>query len=596
MSPAPASSSVVDGTRAAKAFRFGAFSLDPLQQRLMRDGHPIPLTPKAFQTLVVLVSRAGQLVDKDELLSAVWPNTVVEEIGLAKNVSTLRRVLGDTASEPLFIETVSKRGYRFVAQVHTEEGAPQVPSIAVLPLSDFSTGERHEFLADALTDAFTTEIARLPFLKVLSGTTAMVGARSADRPASEFASRLNVQYVLEGSLQRLGELLRVAVRLVDAGNDRTVWSGSFERQLGNWHAIQLALSQAVARELRLSLRPEDRTRLAPTRPVDGTAYEEYLRARFFLLRRTNPALRKAYEGFSRVTQMAPDFAPAYGGITEACVTLFGRGLDPCKVAGPRAKAAARIALELEPALAEPRAALAVFLAEDGDLDGARREFEQAVRDEPNYAIGYARYAEILRNWGLHDEARVQIEQALSLEPLSLPINTIASEIFRDAGEHDRAMDCARKSLELDPTFHSARWQLGVVLLETGRVNEAIDELQLADEHAGGNSVVRLALATAYVAGRREAEADRVIERLTVADTPAAVFLDVSRLEFAMGHQEHARAALARGWDQLPPRRGPLPNFSELRGHEAVTAFDEWSGRTHNQQFLPRLPFLLRAGG
>ena len=595
----------------APSYRFGPFRLDPLTRRLTRDGEPVPLTARAFDTLVVLVEGQGGVVTKDELLRAVWQETFVEENNLNQAISALRRALHDDGNGNRFIETVPRKGYAFVAPVlctiepdrPTPPPAPRlveapapaaepapglepaprrngrlltlalvaagavavstfwlvrpatpagplvgIRSIAVLPFRPIVLPPEDEFLGLALADSVITRLSRAPQLAVRP-TSAIRGlAPLASDPAAA-ARALRVDAVLDGQIQEIGDRVRVTLQLVGVGNDTPLWSERFDAPRSNLFELEDAIADGVARSL---ARGRDDGRSAAARPAPSPeAYEAYLRGRYYWNKRTEDAIRRSQALFRQSIDADPSFAPAWAGLADAH-NLVGQA--------PEAKAAAQKALELDPDLAQAHAALGnVALFHDFDMRAAERSFRRAIALDPAYATAHQWYAFALAASRRFDEAIAHIRRARELDPLSLSIATDVGQILYYAGRYDEAEREARKALDMDEHFPQAHNLIATILLTKHDVPGAEREL------GGGYSPGAQAIAAAYAGRTQEA-------RALAAELPKSnpERFDVWRAEFllALGEKKEALDELERAYRD---RAGDLimigvePTFAGLRG-------------------------------
>jgi len=489
------------------AYEFGQFTLVRTEKRLLCDGKAIPLAPKVFDTLVLLVENPGRLIQKDELLEALWPDTVVEEVALAHNVSQLRKALGDRAEEPRFIETVPKRGYRFIAPVRvvsepaarraspaasgtapsaaqrtewsrpavlaacaavlllmaaasgylylpraTERaaGAPAIHSLAVLPLESLSGDKEQEYFADGITDALITDLAQVASLRVISRTSAMQ-FRGSRETLPQIGRDLQVDAVVEGTVARGEGRMRVTAQLIEARTDRHLWARTYERDLKDVLALQDEIAQAIAEQIRIKLTPKERSLLTQPHAVDSEAYDAYLRGRYWWSKRTAEGEWKGLDYFQKAIARDPKYALAYAGVADSFVVLGGHARLPATEALPKAKEAALKALELDPSLAEAHTSLAfVKFSNDWDWAGAEREFREAIALNPNYATAHHWYSHYLVAMGRLDEAVSELERARDLDPYSVPINSFLGQALYYARRYDEALRQYRRGLEMHP--------------------------------------------------------------------------------------------------------------------------------------------------
>ena len=588
-------------------YAFGPFTLDLQRQELRRGAEPVPLTPKAFDTLRVLVEADGAVVPKEELLALVWRDRFVEESVLSQNVYTLRKVLAEGDDGRTYILTVPRRGYRFAVPVERLSGEHALPdaeasvasstpaaagrviatpsdgpavqvaavgagtgelttvssawtgperrssarpaprpsrrrplllaglaavlliaallaiaarwrpepatpgtlrvsSLAVLPFLSISPTTDRDVLGLAMADALITRLSELEPL-VVRPTSAVQELREAPRDALAIGRRLGVDAVMDGSLQRAGDRLRVSVRLLRVDGGRPLWARSFETVYTDPFAVQDAISEQVADALSLELSGRRPHRPGNRGTGDVEAYQEYVRGRYFWNRRTEADLEKAMTHFEGALARDPAFAAAHAGIADCWVLLPLYGNTPPRDAFPRAIAKAREALRLDADLAEAHTTLAYarFLY-DWSWADAEQGFRQAQRLDPGYPTAPQWYAYLLSATGRHDEAIANARLAQRLDPLSLVINADLGFVLYFARRNDEAIAQFERTLELDPRFPYTRFGLAFALAAAGRRDEAVKEAQQAVELSGDSSVMQGALGYTLATAGRTTEA------------------------------------------------------------------------------------------
>jgi TolB-like protein/tetratricopeptide (TPR) repeat protein len=529
-------------------FEFGAFRFNPAERVLYRGAERVPLSPKVADTLLVLLTHHGRVVEKNELIELVWPDTFVEEGGLARNISALRKALGDDAEGSVHIETIPKRGYRFVAPlgktpaeaetgaaphragfrftialtlvaatlvllaagyllsflIRHDRSAPKVKSIAVLPLKNISGDAAQDYFAEGMTDVIATELSKtgLPVIAPASVRSLPPGA-----PLAEIGRQLKVEAVIQGTVLQSGDWVRINAQLVDIGTGRLLWADSYRRDLRDVLRLQAEVAEAIVRKTSSQAGAGERPE--PSRPpaVIPEAYQAYLRGRFFWDKRTEPALRKAVEYFNEAIAKDGSYAPAYAGLADSWSLLASNSYDavPPREGMPLAKAAALRALELDGGLAEAHTSLAyVTMVYNWDLEGAEREFQLANRYNPGYATARHWHAHCLLAAGRLEEAAAEMRQAQNLDPLSLPINVGVGWCSYFARRYDDAIAQYRKTLELEPNFALAHQTLGLALVRKHDYPKAIAEFQTALALSGGASAMA---SLGYASGLAGSKAD-----------------------------------------------------------------------------------------
>jgi TolB-like protein/DNA-binding winged helix-turn-helix (wHTH) protein/Tfp pilus assembly protein PilF len=518
----------------ARTYRFGDFELDARSGELQRHGRKVRLSEQPFQVLVLLLAHPGEVVTREQVRQALWPEaTFVDfEAGLNSAVWRLREALNDSAEKPRFVETLPRRGYRLIAAVEPsvepsdapapegETGAvvrpapglslrfvlagaavvallvvltvtatwqqlrsrpapAQIRSLAVLPFENLTGDQGQDYFADGMTDALTTDLAQIRALRVISRTSAMQ-YKGARKPLPRIAQELDVDVVVEGSVTRSGGRVRVNAQLIHAATDRHLWARSYERELRDVLALQGEVAGAIAQAIRVEVRPEERSRLAGVRVVDPDAYDAYLKGRFFWSKQSRDGLLKAVEYFQQAIEKDPTYAPAHSGLSDTYRQFDQQGLAPPRECMPKAEAAARKALDLDEVLAEAHASLAgVLYRYRWDWEGAEKEFRVSLELDPNSAEGHRAYATYLATVRRHEESLAEVRRARELSPLSPSINTQLGRALARVGRYDEAIDQFRRVMEIDPGFSGAYVSLGQVYLRNGDLPQAIAAFEKA---------------------------------------------------------------------------------------------------------------------
>jgi TolB-like protein/DNA-binding winged helix-turn-helix (wHTH) protein/Tfp pilus assembly protein PilF len=553
------------------AYAFGPFRLDVKDLVLKRDGAEIPLTMKAVETLLVLVENAGHVMGKEALLDRVWPGTFVNEATLAQNILTLRKALGKQASGEDYIGTVPKRGYRFEAPV-TENGpaapavwpggfAPRPPStpraaplsrhavlylsvavvvaiaisaaylvrlrrvpaaasipsmkiqsIAVLSLTNLSGDPSQDYLADGITEAITTDLAKFHSLRVVSRTSAMQ-YNGRKKPLPEIARELHVDAIVEGGMMHSGAHVRITAQLIQAANDRQIWAESYERDLRDLLALQNDVARDIAEHVQAQITAQDRQRLSTARPLNPAAHEEYVKGRFFWNKRTENGYLDAIDHFLRAIQIDPEYPEPYAGLADSYALLgsLGGASLPRRDAMNNARSIARKALELDPTLAEAHTSLAfVLMHYDWDFTAAEREFLRAIDLNPNYATAHQWYAVNLAVSGRMDAALAELRHAQELDPLSLIISTDIGEFLYYSHRYEDATAQLQATLKMDPNFLLAHFNLVTVYLCQQKYAEAAAHAHKALELAPGSLWAQVLLGVTYAQSGQRDKAQKVM--------------------------------------------------------------------------------------
>ncbi len=590
-------------TPAARVLRFGVFELDAQSGELRRNGLKVRLPDQAFQILRLLLARPGEVVTREALRQQLWTSdTFVDfDVGLNSAIRKLREALGDSAENPRFVETLPKRGYRFIASV-TPAAADPIPetrsdslpagrarrrmswgagglllvaaiaalglaydggwfereragtaahsvgSLVVLPFDNLTGDPSQAYVVDAVTDALTTELAQIEGLRVISRTSAKQYKQSTKRlPA--IADELKVDAVLEGSVLRTGQQVKVTAQLIHAGSDRHLWAQSYDGELTD----VIRLQQRVAREIAAAIgRPlaAATNRTLPPRAANPEAYELYLKGVFASGRASFEGFRTAVAYFEEAIARQPDFAEAYAALAQAQHQfLFSGPLSPRETM-PKAEAAARKALQLDETLAQAHRTLGGILHHfSWQWDAGDKEFARAraLSSDPAES-GSAGIPALIRN-GLFAEAIAISERALENDPLSFNAHINVATAYRSAGQYDRAIAKILGALAITPGHPRGHFQLGVTYLFMGRLKEAISELENAVESAqSGNLRFQAYLGYAYAAGGRPLDARRVLKELeTRARQQYVSGFGLALIYDALGEKEPALAAFERAY-------------------------------------------------
>jgi TolB-like protein/DNA-binding winged helix-turn-helix (wHTH) protein/Flp pilus assembly protein TadD len=599
--------------------RFGVFEVDLRAGELRKHGLRVRLQEQPFQVLAMLLERAGQVVTREALQKKLWPaDTFVDfDHGLNKAVNKIRDALGDSAESPRFVETVARRGYRFLAEVKsTDEAslrspefapprplAPQtadrgeltdaaampqrrlpplawkisvfvllaviatfaawkihsrnrsasaIHSLAVLPLESLSNDASQDYFADGMTDELISDLGQISALRVISRTSVMA-YKHARKPLPQIARELNVDAIVEGTVLRSGDQVRITAQLIDAAADKHLWSQSYEGELKDTLALQNQVARAIADQIRINLNPQEQAALKSAKVVNPEAYQAYLKGRYFWNKRTPDALKVALAYFNQAINEDPTYAQAYSGLADTYALLgdWQYGVMTPKEALPKAKAAAIKALELDSTLSEAHNSLAFcFDAFDWDLESAGKEFQRAIELNPGYATAHHWYAWHLSLLGQYDQAIEEMRKAKSLDPLSLIINADLAELLVIAHFYDESIIQSRKTIEMDPNFALAHNQLAQAYLQKHMNAEAIAELQKAVELSAGSPTCIANLARAYAASGRNSDAVKLLSELkNHSNGGYSDAAEVSMVYAALGDKDQAMHWLEIGYEQ-----------------------------------------------
>jgi TolB-like protein/tetratricopeptide (TPR) repeat protein len=563
-------------------YEFGVYRLDAQSQMLFREGDHVALPPKVTELLVALVEAAGRVLTREQLLQRLWRDTVVEEGSLTSHISMLRKALGEGPNGQDFIETLPKRGYRFVASV--KRAASQAPDsgvdramLVVLPFENLTAGERYDYFSEGLTEEMITELARLSpeRLGVIARTSAMQ-FKSTTKSIAQIGSDLGVSHVLEGSVRRAGERVRITAQLIRVSDESHLWAQSYERGLHDVLEVQADVARAVAREIQIKLTPHERRRLDGDKPrsINSQAYELYLRGRHFWYRRTEAGIRKSIECFEEALRYDPSFAAAYDGISDAHTMLACRGMTPALESFHKAKTAARQAVRLQPDLGEGYASLAHVRLHDWDWVGLESDFRQAVELDPGYAIAHYWYAEYLMAMGRTREAVDRVEHGWELDPLNSVINASVGMIRYLAHNYDGALVALRRGLEIDPTHYVSYLRVGLVCLQKNLPNEAIDAMRQAVTHSGGSTEALAGLAQAHAVTGDKLAMERIVKELGESADRYVSPYNVARVYAAIDDKQRALEWLERAYREHNPDLIELTREPSFAGLHSDAKFRE----------------------
>ena len=438
--------------------------LDDGQKVLLRSGRPLPLAPKVLETLLILVQNSGRIVEKEELMKRLWPDTYVEESNLTYTIVQLRKTLGDDARSPRYIETIPRRGYRFIMEVLSDEAEKDhegvitesgAASIAVLPFLDLSPARDQEYFCEGLADELINTLASLPNLQVASRTSSF-RFKSPAMDIREVGKRLNVNTVLEGSVRKAGSNFRITAQLISVGDGYQLWSGKYDRGLEDIFAVQEDIAQSAVRALKVVLSSNDRRALQRISTKAIEAYEYYLRGRQLFYQMRRRSLESAREMYLQAIGIDDGFGSAYAGIADCSSFLYmdWGGLESDLRDADQASSKA---VEIEPGLSQGHASKGIVLALRGRYSEAEREFETALQLNPKLYEAYYYYARACFSQGKLDQAAMLLEQATAVRPESIDALSMLGGIYRglkrqqlEKQTFERCLDAVQNHLEFYP--------------------------------------------------------------------------------------------------------------------------------------------------
>lgn len=622
--------------------RFGVFEVDVRAGELRKRGLQVRLQEQPFQVLAMLLEHPGEVVTREELHKRLWPaDTFVDfDHGLNKAINKIRDALSDSAESPRFVETVARRGYRFLAEVrpfdttpvlgpeprieaHSEaknhdpaslaegSGGPKqlaalltwgtfvlvllllipivrtlhfrnrtslpIRSLAVLPLESLSGDASQDYFADGMTDELITDLSQISALRVISRTSVMP-YKGVHKPLAQIARELNVDAVIEGTVLRSGNQVRITAQLIEAPADKHLWAHDYEGDLRDTLALQNQVARAIAENIRVSLNPQEDAALRSNKVVNPEAYVSYLKGRYFWNKRTADGLKAAVAYFNQAVDEDPNYAQAYSGLADTYALLgdWQYAVMTPREALPKAKAAAVRALELDNGLGEAHNSLAFCLdGFDWDFESAEKEFQRAIELNPGYATAHHWYAWHLALMGRNNEAIAEMRKAQSLDPLSLIINADLAELLVIAHSYDESIELSRKTIEMDPNFGLAHNQLAQAYLQKQMYAQAIGELRKAIQLSGDSPTCTANLARAYAASGKRNEALQLLSDLKKSSNPGYSHAsEIAVIYAALGDKNQAMTWLEKGYEErfnpgvlLRPGFDPLrldPRFQDLQ--------------------------------
>jgi TolB-like protein/Tfp pilus assembly protein PilF len=558
--------------------RFGTFEVDLESRELRKHGMLVRLEEKPFRILQLLLEQAGRVVTRRALREKLWPDT---HVGYDQNLNTavnkLRELLGDSAQSSRFIETLPRLGYRFIAPVMIPARSSSLDAkkmLAVLPFENLGGDPEQEYFADGLTEEMISHLGQLDprRLGVIARTSA-IQYKDTRKSITEIASELKVSFVLEGSVRCEGNGARITAQLIAAMDQTHLWSRSYNRDLRDILSVQADVARQVGRALSLELLPETADK---SPEFDPAAHEAYLRGRFYFGQRTEEGLKKAITSFETALSIEPNCARSYSGIADCCGLLSWFGALAPKVAGQKAAAAAKRAIEIDASLSECHASLAlVRFWYDWNWEKAEQEFLRAIELNPSYISTYQWYAAFLNMQGRFEEAQAAQKSARELDPFSLTPNMNVAAPFFFSRQYDRAVKQLVAVLEQEPRFFPALLQLGRVYVQMGLYAEAITAFKLALQHSPQQEVLS-ALAHAYALAGRTEDARIILNEMTNDKITRYVASPmIARIHLGLGEFETALDWLQRGVEErsywmlflkVDPVYDPirtLPRFVEL---------------------------------
>jgi TolB-like protein/DNA-binding winged helix-turn-helix (wHTH) protein len=595
---------------------FGIFQIDLKARELHKAGVKVKLQEQPFRVLALLVDRAGQVVTREELQQTIWPTDayVAFDQGLNNAIKKVRDALGDSADSPRFIETLARHGYRFVAPVGTVLQPPSEPSqvrfglgtlrkpaliglagasllaalaywawhgstmragpptekviLAVLPFDNLSRDPDQEFFSDGLTEEMIAQLGKLnPERLTVISRGSVAKYKDSRLAANQIGRELHADYLVQGSVRRASDRVRITVQLIQVRDQTDLWAESYDRELKDILTLQDSVSRTIANQIHITLTPGQQTRLRGGN-LDPEAYEDYLKGRYYWNKRTGDGLQKALIYFQQAINKDPSYGAAYSGLADCNSGLAWHGFKSPAEALPKANAAALRAIEIDPRSAEAHASLGLVLTHRWDWAGAEAEFRHALRLDPRYANAHHWYGDYLSIMGRHDEALLEARQALELDPLNLMIGTWVGRRYYLARKYELAIEQGRNTVELDANFSAAHLVLGENYVQVGLHDQGLAELQTAASLSGNSPLYLAQVAVAHASAGRKTEALQIAAQLqTISSTRYVSPYGLAQIYAALNDKEQTFKWLQIAYDDRAVWMSYLavdPVFDSLR--------------------------------
>jgi len=624
--------------RHTSVLQFGTYEIALHSGELRKAGVRIKVQQQPLKLLEILLEHPGEVVTREQLRSRIWPNESFGDFDQAVNVAIakLRGALGDSADNPRYIETLPRRGYRFIAHVavvnqpankpellgevatpqvaerdQPEEAGgmqrprrlplryawkmlgtamvlvllilvvwiffwrsrqrantlslPPVRSLAVLPLENLSS-DSQDYFADGMTDELITNLAQISALRVISRTSVMP-YKGVRKPLPLIARELNVDAVVEGTVLRSGQQVRITAQLIRAPADKHLWAESYEGDLRDTLALQKKVARAIAEQIRIQLTPQEETVLHNVNAVNPEAYEDYLKGRYFWNKRTADGMKRAMDYFDQAIESDPNYASPHAGLAD----IYGLSDRP-----QLARQEVQKALDLDDQLVEAHNSRANLLyLFNRDWEGAEKEFKRALELDHNYAPAHHWYSMYLAMEGRKEEALVEAQKAYELDPLSAIAGANLSKILEEAGQDDRAIEQAKKTLDLEPDSAVTHAVLGLGYQDKRMYTEAIAEYKRALQLGGSPAEMRGLLGNAYAVSGNYPDAQEMIAELkSLWPEHARAALDLAVVFSGLGDKENALYWLEKAQEIHVSDMigiGRDPRFVELRSDRRFQA-------------------------
>lgn len=587
------------------SYVFDDVEVDSASLHVQKGGSRRKITPRGFDVLLYLLEHRGRLVEKQELFEKVWKERFVTDNALTRVIKEIRQVIGDAAESPQYIETVPKRGYRFIAHVietetvfdtaRTVSDTPTpartnvahrglmlisvavvviaaaafgffyftspsnvVDSIAVLPIVNADNNPETEYLSDGITESIISNLSQLPQLRVMARAT-VFRFKGQEIDPKEVGRQLGVKAVMVGRMQQLKERLIINTELVRVSDGAQIWGAKYDRNSSEALAIEQEIAREISEKLRLRVTVEEKKRLTGRETTNAEAYQFYLRGRYFWNKRTADGIRKAIELFQQAIQRDPNFALGYVGLADCFLLLEQYAGVPNSESMPQARAAVDRALQLDELSAEAHTSLSIIYQKMWRWDEAERENRRAISLNPNYATAHHWFTVYFATKRQFDDALREIKLAQELDPLSPIINEVAGYTYLLKNEIELGVEQVKKSLELDPNFPGAHRILGYAYLKQQRYDEATAEFEKAVELSARGSEALGELGYCYGIRGKHAQARRILQELEEKykkhESPG---YQVAAVYVGLDDKDHAFQWLEKDFQQ---HSGRLPNIT-----------------------------------
>jgi TolB-like protein/DNA-binding winged helix-turn-helix (wHTH) protein/Flp pilus assembly protein TadD len=581
--------------------RFGVFEVDPRSGEMRKKGFRVKLQDQPLQILLTVLEKPGEMVTREELRAKLWPaDTFVDfEHGLNAAVKRLRDALGDTADNPRYIETLPRRGYRFIGTTVPDASQPEqikspprrrvwllacallivfavvlfvenagglrsrflsrsaaqapIHSLAVLPLTNLSGDPEQEYFSDGMTEVLTDDLSKIGTLRVVSRTSAM-RYKATKKPLADIARELNVDGVIEGSVQRSGNRVRITAELIDARTDQHLWGQSYERDLGDVLLLQSAVAQAIAERIHARLTPEEESRVRSISVVNPDAYEAYLKAGFYGFTGTHAALKRAQGYYEDSVRQDPRFALAYAGLADCFLDQGAFRLMAPQDAYRQASGAIQKALQLDQALGEAHGSLGYLNWQFGwDWQAAEKELRYAVELNPNSIKGHESLVWFLAWSGRREEALAEVGKMQQLDPAYPFIPLQESGVYYHLRDYKSLVEAGEKSVAGYPNGWQSHYFLAVGYEGSGRPAQAIPEYQRAVELSEADTDTIAGLAHAYTVAGKRTEAEKILRELqTRSKTDYVSPYMISVIYAGLGNKDKAFEFLEKAYKEKSP--------------------------------------------